>query len=143
MTKKVLISVRGTQEFEDQDEESVELLSVGTLETSGDGYRVSYEETELTGMEGVTTTFDVQQDQITLMRTGAVTSTMVFRPGEKHESLYDMGFGALLMSVEASRVASRLSDTGGEFELNYTIRVEDQIAGINGYLITVREMEEN
>ena len=141
MIKKVLISVRGTQEFEDQEEETIELVSVGMLESSGDGYRVSYEETDLTGMAGVMTTFDVQQDKITLMRTGAVTSTMVFQQGERHESLYDMGFGALLMSVEASRVESRLSDIGGEFELNYTIRIENQVAGSNAYLITVREMD--
>ena len=141
MTKKVMISVRGTQEFENQDDEVVELLSVGTLSSSGDGYTVSYEETELTGMEGVTTTFDVQKDQIVLRRTGAVVSTMIFQPGRQHESLYDMGFGALLMSVEATHVVSRLSDMGGEFELDYIIRIENQIAGVNSYVIKVREMD--
>ncbi len=142
MTKKVLISVRGTQRFEDQEEETVELVSVGTLTASGDGYLVSYEETEMTGMAGVTTTFDVQPDVVTLRRTGAVTSTMVFRLGEKHESLYDMGFGALLMGVQASHIdSSRLSDTGGAFEIEYAIEIEHQIAGMNSYLITVKEME--
>jgi uncharacterized beta-barrel protein YwiB (DUF1934 family) len=141
MTKKVLISVRGTQRFEEQEEETVELVSVGTLTSNGDGYLVSYEETEMTGMAGVTTTFDVQPDVVTLQRTGTVNSTMIFRVGEKHESLYDMGFGALLMGVQANRIDSRLSDTGGVFEIEYTIEIEQQVAGTNAYRITVKETE--
>jgi uncharacterized beta-barrel protein YwiB (DUF1934 family) len=95
----------------------------------------------MTGMAGVTTTFDVQPDVVTLQRTGSVNSTMIFRVGEKHESLYDMGFGALLMGVQANRIDSRLSDTGGVFEIEYTIEIEQQVAGTNAYRITVKETE--
>lgn len=136
-----MISVRGLQRHAEEDEDTVELVSVGTLEQNGDGYLVSYEETEMTGMPGVTTTFDVQPEVVTLRRTGALTSTMEFRVGERHESLYDMGFGALLMSVRANRIESQLSDKGGTFEIEYSIEIEHQIAGINAYHITVREME--
>ena len=54
---------------------------------------------ELTGMAGVTTTFIIEPDKITLKRSGKLNSQMVFQEGISHDSLYQMDFGALMLTV--------------------------------------------
>ena len=55
----VMISVRGEQYFDDVDPNATELMTEGTLEQTEDGFLLSYQETELTGMEGTLTTFRI------------------------------------------------------------------------------------
>ena len=59
---------------------------------------------ELTGMEGTTTVFRVEPARITLQRSGTLESQMVFALGHEDRSLYDMGFGALMITVLTDRL---------------------------------------
>ncbi|MFI3313977.1 MAG: DUF1934 domain-containing protein, partial [Eubacteriales bacterium] len=86
MEQKVLISICGTQYCPGEEPQVIELTTVGTMESQGDTLKISYEETEVTGLEGVTTTFLVQQGRVELQRVGTLNSTMVFQSGVKHES---------------------------------------------------------
>ena len=71
MDKSVIISIKGTQTYEDAEPETIELVTEGRLMDCGDeGYTFSYQESELTGLEGTLTTFQVEPDRITLMRMG-------------------------------------------------------------------------
>ena len=53
-----------------QEPDTVELVTGGVLEDQGNAWFLSYEESDLTGMGGVTTTFIVEPDKVTLKRTG-------------------------------------------------------------------------
>lgn len=139
MEKEVLISVKGTQNLKGEEPQVIELMTTGTLSSSRDGYSVSYEESEMTGMEGVTTTFQVEAGKIALRREGAVHSEMIFQEGKKNESLYDVGFGALLLGVTARQVRSNLSEGGGVFHFAYDIEVEHVPMGYNTYHVEVHE----
>ena len=140
LTKDVIISVIGSQKYDGQTTEKVELVTDGTLTCHGDGkYSVSYAESEMTGLEGTVTTFDVEPHCITLTRTGALNSQMIFEEGHTHESLYDMGFGALLIGVRARKVQSALDETGGSFRMEYIIKIDNDVSGVNQYDVTVRE----
>ena len=84
----VLLSIRGEQYFDDADPDETELMTEGTLAISNQAMALFYEETELTGMEGTTTTFAVEDNVITLTRPGVVNSQLIFRDGKQHTSLY-------------------------------------------------------
>ena len=105
MKQSVMLSLRGQQDYAEQEPEVISLITEGVLEKKADGWSVSYQESDLTGMEGVTTTFYVQRDCVTLTRTGKLNSEMVFRLGVPHESLYKMEFGALLITVCATKIS--------------------------------------
>ena len=90
----VLLSICSEQLFEGQEPDHIELITEGTLELLPDGLRFFYQETELTGMEGTTTSFQLCGPQVILSRTGAVNSQMVFEEGRQHTSLYETPFGA-------------------------------------------------
>ena len=133
-----MISVRGEQYYDGVDPDSTELMTEGTLEQTADGLRISYQETELTGMEGTTTTFEVKGPRVTLTRSGAVNSQMVFEEGRQHTSLYETPFGELSVDIQTSELKHNLSERGGLMEIKYSIAVEHTVTGRNCFKIRVR-----
>jgi uncharacterized beta-barrel protein YwiB (DUF1934 family) len=138
MEHNVVLSIRGQQNYLDQDPEVIELVTEGNLTRLENGWKISYEESDLTGLAGVTTVFEVEPDSITLTRTGPLNSQMVFRKGVLHESLYQMEFGALMIAVCATRVSYDLTQQGGTIDLTYGIDIENTAAGIIEYHLDIK-----
>ena len=135
----VLLSIRGEQYFEGVDPDATELMTEGVM-LSGDGGAIvlEYQETELTGMEGTTTTFEVRGPQVILTRSGGVNSQMIFEEGRQHTSLYETPFGELTVDIQTSRLRHNLTDRGGVMEIRYSIAVEHTVTGRNCFKIRVR-----
>ena len=134
----VLLSIRGEQYFDDIDPDATELMTEGTMVLTEDGMVLSYEETELTGMEGTTTTFEVKGPQVILTRTGTVNSQMVFEEGRQHTSLYETPFGELSVDIQTGRLRHNLTERGGIMEIQYSIAVEHTVTGRNCFKIRVK-----
>lgn len=138
MKKDVVLTISGTQYYPNQTPETIELVTDGTLEFRDGGWDICYEESELTGLAGVTTMFRLEPEQVTLERTGKLRSSMVFRLGVPHESLYQMEFGTLMMTVCAQSIEASINDNGGSVDLQYVISIENSDAGIVEYHLDVR-----
>ena len=136
--QNVELTIRGRQLYEDQDPEVIELVTEGTMEQVENGWNISYEESALTGLEGVKTSFLIQPGKITLSRTGKLQSQMVFQVGVPHESLYRMDFGAMMISVCAIDLDYQLTEKGGTVELAYRIELEHSAGGIVEYYLEVK-----
>ena len=134
----VMLSIRGEQYFDDVDPDSTELMTEGTMTMRDGQIRLSYKESELTGMEGTNTTFIVEGKRVTLLRTGAVNSQMIFEEGEQHTSLYETPFGELTVDIQTSKLLHNLSERGGLMEIKYSIAVEHTVTGRNCFKIRVR-----
>lgn len=139
ITKPMVIEIVSRQAFVGAEPETMELVTDGTFSTDGDKYLISYHESEVTGLQGTVTTFEVDSKSVTLTREGTVTSQMIFQPGKKHLSLYDMGFGALTIGINAKKVKNALDSRGGTIEIDYAIEIEHMVAGENSFRIKVRE----
>lgn len=138
MKQSVVLSIRGRQTYADQEPEVIELVTEGTMELNQGGWDISYEETALTGLEGVTTTFRVEPGKVTLTRTGALNSQMVFQEGVPHDSLYQMAFGTLMLTVTATSVFYDIVPDGGVIDLSYHINIENTEAGVIDYHLDIR-----
>ncbi len=134
----VLLTIRGRQQTDGEEGEWIELTTEGTMEQLEDHYVVRYEESELTGLSGVTTAFEVWPRRVILSRSGALNSRMEFVQGYLDQSLYDMGFGALLLEVRASRVEVQLDETGGSFRIDYRLTIDQTSSGRISYQIDVK-----
>lgn len=140
MDKPVIISIKGIQSFEDSDNEAIELITEGRLMGDLDsGYTLSYQESQITGLEGTLTTFQIEKGRITLMRVGEVNSQMVFEEGRKHLSLYETPYGALTVGVNTRKAHSTIGEADGEIEIKYAIEIDHAVAGENAFQINVRE----
>ena len=132
-----MLHIRGTQLYQDADPEVIELTIEGPREKQKEVWELSYEESDLTGLAGVTTAFRVGPRGVVLKRTGAIENQMIFMEGRKHESLYRLDFGALMLTVKATKVSSAISETGGTLDIHYNIEIEDTSAGNVEYHIEV------
>ena len=141
MKENVLLSIVGRQSYPGQEPDTIELVTAGTVERLPDGWELSYLESDLTGLDGVKTTFRVEQGKITLTREGRLRSQMVFQEGVRHESLYQMEFGALMMVVCAKKIVHDLTETGGTVDLVYSIEIEHAMAGTVDYHLDVKLTE--
>ena len=141
MKQNVVLSIRGRQHYADQDPEVIELVTDGTMEFRDEGWDISYQESELTGLEGVKTTFRVEPGRVVLDRTGKLRSQMIFQEGVAHESLYQMPFGALMLTVKATNVFYDIVPDGGVIDLVYHIDIENTQAGTIDYHLDIRAKE--
>lgn len=138
--KNVILFVRGEQQFEQGEPEVTELMTEGAMTLAEDGeITLTYQETELTGMEGTTTAFSIRDDTVALTRTGLVNSQMVFQRGRRNSSLYETPWGVMQVDVFTNRLVYQLDSRGGVLEIKFSISVDHQVTGENQFKIRVRE----
>ena len=67
MEQEVIISIKGIQNYVHAQPDQVELVTKGWLIRDEEGYLLSYQESEVTGLEGTLTTFQVEPERVTLV----------------------------------------------------------------------------
>lgn len=134
----VTLSIRGQQNYIGQEPDVIELTTEGEMYQTAVGWELCYEESDLTGLAGVRTRFTVEPQKITLTRTGKLNSQMVFQEGVTHDSLYQVDFGALMITVCASKVEADISHKGGRVDLVYNIEIEHSAAGTITYHLDIK-----
>ncbi|MCI9155474.1 MAG: DUF1934 domain-containing protein [Lawsonibacter sp.] len=139
MEKEVVISIKGMQKYEGMAPDVTELVTKGRLAREGESYILSYQESELTGLGGTLTTFQVEGDQVTLLRVGEFNSQLVFQEGRRHLSMYNTPYGAMAIGVNTRHLLAQLSDQGGDIEVDYAIEVDHALAGRSVFRISVKE----
>lgn len=112
---------------EDDDGMLMEIRTQGTLTRAEDGrISLSYDETELTGMEGSTTTVSFSEDApdvITMLRYGSVSTTLVFEQGQRHICVYETPIMPFEICIYARSVRNSLTMNGGSITLDYLIEI--------------------
>ena len=140
MTDNVIISIKGKQLYAEGSPEEMELVTAGTLKRDGaGGCTISYQESELTGLEGTTTRVHIDGGRVTLLREGNTNSQMVFEEGRRHLSMYETPYGALSIGVNTRRMRSTLGEAGGDLEIDYAIEIDNLIAGQNLFRMNVKK----
>ena len=135
----VMIQIKAFQHYEEMEQDKIGFLSAGTLCPTPFVWELSYQESALTGMEGTTTTFLIEKQRVTLLRTGPVCSQMVFEEGRRHHSMYNTPYGAMEILVSTSHLAAQMGPEGGSLEIDYAIELDHALMGQNHFRITVRK----
>jgi uncharacterized beta-barrel protein YwiB (DUF1934 family) len=142
MQKNVIISVKGNHNI-DEDIDSIELVTEGRYYKKGDNYFVTYKETEITGMEGTTTTLKIGDGKVTLMRFGQNNSQLVFEKGQKHLCHYETLHGSFTIGVFSRIVDINVDDSGGNVAVDYSIEIDHVRTGQNDFCMNIREVGTN
>lgn len=133
-----VIKITGVQGASQPDAETIEMVTDGVYCRTENGYQIYYVESEITGLEGTTTTVDVTSDSVTVERRGMLNTKMVFRPGEKSRFLYDTRYGAATMGIETRKLNAAFDDLGGELSIDYVVNMEHAVASRNILNMSVR-----
>ena len=137
--KDVIISITGTQDAPQGEDNTIELVTEGKYCFKDGRGKLTYMESELTGMAGTKTSFTFSPDEVVLSREGTLTSRMVFREGTKNTFLYDTPYGSTTMGLDTHRISSSLGEGGGELEIDYIVDFDHTVVGRNRFKINVRE----
>ena len=127
----VVLDLRGEQLFDQMEPDASKLMVDGTMEVTEQGLLLTYQEPELSGMEGTTTTLELNGPRVILTRRGAFCSQMIFEEGAPHSSRYQTPFGELSLEIRTSRLRHTLTERGGVLEICYAIAVEQTVTGQN------------
>ncbi|MBQ9807008.1 MAG: DUF1934 domain-containing protein [Clostridia bacterium] len=128
------------QEPEDGADNS-DMWIEGRLVTNPRRVELVYDEGELSGMEGSITSIGFDRDTptlVTMMRSGLVSTAMVFEEGKRHFCVYDTPFSSFQVCVRALTVDNRLL-TDGILGLEYLIELQGAQAERCRMTITVTE----
>ena len=139
MNDNVIISIKGKQ-VNDNGPDEMELVTAGCLSRNeSGGFTVSYQETELTGLEGTTTVVNIDGSRVTLLREGTVNSQMVFEEGRRHLSMYETPYGSMSVGVNTRRVKNNMGESGGDLEIDYAIEIDNFMVGRNFFSMNVKQ----
>lgn len=140
-TKDVIISVTGMQTG--SGPEPMELVTAGKYNVGPDVISMSWEESELTGMEGTKTEVTVLPGSVVLERKGTLNSRMEFQEGKKNFFLYETPFGSATMGLNTNRIQANLGSHGGELLVDFSLDVEHKGVGRNRVYIKVEEPKQS
>ena len=137
--KHVIITVKGIQITADEPATDMELVTEGeyTYE-NGTGW-FTYEESEITGMEGTTTRFDFSPTEAVITREGSVSSKMIFMEGKLNVFLYNTPWGSMTMGIDTHKIESSLNENGGSIDIDYTLTFDHAPLSRNRFSVKIKE----
>ena len=139
--KAVLIEIKGTQQYAEQDSDVTTFTTVGTLKTKDGVYILSYDESEMIGAKGVKTELTIEDGtKMTLARTGGMESRMTVEKGRRHNCLYNTPHGDFVIGIYGDTITVDMNSNGGSIYMSYTIDVNSGLLSKNIMEIKVKEI---
>ncbi|MGG5462854.1 DUF1934 domain-containing protein [Clostridium sp. B9] len=117
MRKKAIISICSTQDIDEQ--EKIEVVTVGEFFADGDEFIATYDETEISGMEGTKTTLRIKGEKVTLHREGTTSTKMEFEKDNTAVSLYNTPYGMLELQTTTKELNLDINENGGDIAIKY------------------------
>ena len=97
MEKSAIISVRSFSDL--NKDEVIEVVTPGKFHLGESEFKAVYEESEISGMDGTTTTLVIKDEALILEREGSTTTRMEFKKGEEVVSLYNTPYGMMNINI--------------------------------------------
>ena len=105
--------------------EVLEINTDGFISREGGRVEFSYDETELTGMEGAKTAISFSEDEpalVTMVRTGSVSTALVFESGKRHHCVYKTPYMPFEVCVHTVKVENDIKEKHSLF-IDYIIEI--------------------
>lgn len=138
--KRARISIKGAPAIPGVMEDGFELDTDGEYSRNGGFSTFSYVESELTGLVGMLTTFNVEPDRVVLRRGDGYAGDMIFSEKQKHHFLYETPFGSITMGIDTHSIKKNMRDDGGSLEIRYDIEVDNVSVSQNLFKIRIKTM---
>ena len=138
----VWISFHSVNGCDDEEPDSLDFSTDGQYSFRGGEGRLSYWESEVTGLEGTRTSVTIRPDEVVVDRDGTIKSRMIFKEGSKSSFLYSTPFGQATMGVDTRRIRHSVDERGGQVEIDYVVDMEHAVVARNKFQITIRQLGE-
>lgn len=137
--KDVMLRITSLQRDEAGETETLSLETPGRFGVRRGVRFLTYEESELTGMQGTRTTLFLYPDAVSLVRTGRFMQKQEYRAGEETESACETPMGALELSVRTDSIEDTVAEGGGRLRIVYDVTLRGLFTHRNEIQIDVWE----
>ena len=106
--------------------QSMEMYSDARLRLTDDMFSLSYEESELMGMEGTSSQLSFMRSQpglVTMLRSGSVSTALVFEPNKRHFCTYKTPFMPFEVCVHTLKIDNKLLGDAATLDLDYIVEI--------------------
>ena len=124
MEKMAWISIRSVSDL-DKDE-VIEVVTPGKFHLGESEFKAVYEELEISGMDGTTTTLFIKDDVLVLEREGSTSTRMECKKGEDVISLYNTPYGMMNINISTKELDIDMDEDGGVIYTKYVLGLEGQ-----------------
>ncbi len=138
--QRVLLTIKGTQREGDTNE-LIELITEGRLKKDPQGFLIEYDESILTGTDGCTTSLLINDDSVTLQRSGEDGMQMIISPGRVYKRDLSTPSGMMSLYIYALRVESKLSENEGSLLFEYELNM-GSLSSINTIDLSFKRMKD-
>lgn len=125
----------------DEEPNTVEFITDGSYIHKDNSVKITYRESELTGMEGIKTILTADNEKIIITRQGEYKTQLILEEGKRHLCPYFTPFGEMMMGVNTGLIKNTLKAGGGELTVDYTLEINHNLASINRLEISVKEIK--
>ena len=120
--KDIMLKITGRTADKD---DGIEFVTEGRLYNKGPLLLIQYPESELSGLEGCTTSLTIGKDKVRLRRSGEPLGTdtvMEFEKGKRFLGVYETPYGPLGMEILTNSIERDLADDGrGKLSIDYSV----------------------
>lgn len=125
MTKEVLVSVKGTQ-FVEAEDDTIELITPGTYYLKNGKHYILYDET-LEDIDIVThNRVQITPDKIEVFKRGAVETHMVFERGKKTMANYLTPIGLIVLGLTTASLTVEEEENAIHAVINYALEMNGE-----------------
>ena len=141
MSNKVILYVSTEQNNVEEGLSNMSFATEGTIYKKESSIYITYVESEVTGMEGTTTTIKIKDDIVTIMRFGAISSQLVFEKNKQHISYYETKQGSFSIGVTAKKLDIDIDENGGSINAEYVIQLNNSDIGKNKFHLNIKPVK--
>jgi len=126
MKRKAIITVDSAVLNEDDD--MISVVTPGDFYEMEDGFKVEYNETKISGMEGTKTTIIIRKNSFDLIREGTTETKMEFENNKRTVCLYKTPYGIMDVKINTRKLDININEEGGTINTMYILEIGDQTA---------------
>lgn len=140
MTRKAVLTIIGTQHYGKDNDDSVELTTVGTIEETEDKYIIRYNEEQEPPRSAIRAKLSISKDNqgVEMLRSGDVGSCLIIERSKRNLCRYGTEYGDLLMGIYGRSIEAEVGEDEGVFSFAYDIDVNGALTSQNEVKIEYR-----
>ena len=139
--KEITLKITGKQKIKDVEEDQMEFVTDGKLYEKNNSIYIMYEESEVSGMKGCTTTIKMTDDSIKMRRLGdlGMNTELYFETGKRFNSVYNTPYGPMGIEVLTKYVNNNFDKEAskGVIDVEYKISMDAVVESQNRLTIEV------
>ena len=140
MTKNILLSITGLQDFGNEDD-SVELVTTGEYFYKNSKHYILYDEvmedTELV----VNNMIKISDNEVMINKKGMTSAQLHFSQGERNVTNYVMDFGEMMLGISTKELQIKDTDDNIDVNIKYSLEINSEHVSDCNIKINVKSME--